>query len=224
MIRLSKKNFYRNTKNELYRKLNEEFYNSDVNTEDIVVSGPFRDSSIQFEPVEEVETTTRKQADLNYITAIAGELKDTIDAIVDKFALVQDADEESELYNVQNFIFDQHYAVRSLIDSLQALNGTLDTIEIAIQNQDMADEDVSENISPELADPALISKAVVSAVNDWEDANAEPSADELMDASTKENGCVNAYDNMFIAPKRVKELVHADEDEDAIITDILRNR
>lgn len=200
MNRLSKRNFYRNTKNELYRKLNEEFYNSDVNTEDVVVSGPFRDSGIQFEPEEEVETTTRKQADLNYITAIAAELKDTVDSIVEKFALVQDTGDEGELYDGQNFIFNQHYAVRSLIDSLQTLNGTLDTIESAIAGQELQNAKCDEPASPELADPSVVSKAVLSAVSDWADANAEPSADELMDGSTKENGCVNAYDNMFIAP------------------------
>lgn len=227
MNRLSKKNFYRNVKKEQYQKLYEAFYQSDVETGTPKSSGPFRDSGIQFEPVAEVEESTRKAADLQYIGNLAAELKGILDEVVEKVALVPEF--KCSTWERENpeesFIFDQHFVVKNLLDAIQNLGSTLDSLEEEIAYHEGLDQTL-KCVDQEIDD------AVAGAVEDWNDAvevevvqgPQEVQGGLDIDDVTKANGAVNAYDNMFLAPQKVSRLVHGEPDEGDIIGDILRNR
>lgn len=227
MNRLSKRNFYRNVKKEHYQKLHEAFYQSDVETGAPKSSGPFRDSSIQFEPVAEVEESTRKAADLQYIGNLAAELKEILDEVVEKVALVPDF--KCSTWDCENpeesFVFDQHFVVKNLLAAIQSLGSTLDSIEGELAYQEEMDQAV-KCVDQQIDD------AVAGAVDDWSGAvevevvqgPQEVQGGLDIDDVTKSNGAVNAYDNMFLAPQKVSRLVHGEPDEGDIIGDILRSR
>lgn len=191
-MKFSKRNYFRNLKKERWAQMNEGVEEDTAlaaqAVDTMIASTPFRDSGIQFEPVETEEDSDLKAADIQYAKSLVSEMKDKMDEILD---LMEELDEESggELGGVQfdNF-FDAHAVVTNLMYAQSNVKGILDSLRasIDIKNNVVSDEVVASNVD--------------TAVDSW-----------YANAPAQQQEYPNAAEIVASAPGRINALVNGVE-------------
>lgn len=123
-MKFSKQNYFRNIKKENWKRLNEDVYNGvsvsldepAANIETMIPSTPFRDSGIQFEPVDsnDIVSSSAKDADVNYIKSLAEQMIDVLNYITENIVGVKESN-GNNYWDCDYNQFEYHDIVQSMV-------------------------------------------------------------------------------------------------------------
>lgn len=180
MSRFSKAQFFKNLKKENWKRLNEEVYamssedqeapesgfaDTGIDMDEVVQTTPFHNTTIQFEPEEDYQTTDRQEADCEYVRSVIEGIKDDLDEIAMSISQVHMTEDESTGVVSFNYLFDNHTIVNSVLNVADGVRTALTQIKSALDSQTTEEQQQS---------------AVQSAVDDWADEQGADDADDAV--------------------------------------------
>lgn len=195
-MKFSKKNYFRNLKKEQWKRLNEDAIGVVAPVEDdtapdvieMVPSTQFRDSGIQFEPVDDVTASSAKDTDVEYIKAVTEQIIAALESIVSK---IDDIDPMASYdgFSTECDYFEQHDLVTQILNVANLVNGIENTVDDRIRMSQGTTQD------------EIVGGKVEQSVNGWYASVPTETEQEYP----------NASEIVATAPDRINSLVNGTE-------------